>query len=385
MVQQLFEAYLRLGSVKALTAWAKSENITTKIRNRSNGSIRSGGEPFSRGNLHALLSYRAYIGEVAHKGNVYPGEQDAIIGRDLWEAVQVKLTEGRSSPRGRSASGESSLLTGLLFDETGDRLTPSHATKNGRRYRYYVSRRLIETDARDPSGWRLPAQEIEGVVITTLIAFVNNPREIMSMMAEQSLTATILKQWDRGGRELSERIQQSKSEDRRSLVAGLVSRITIAANSLVLQIRRETLLHWIGGKDRFMQDDIDISHHEISIPISLQRRGVEARLILGDSQQNTTVDPLLVSTIANAHAWFGDFIAAGKSNIKGIAKDQGLGASEITRLLPLAFLAPDIVDAIIAGRQPPALTTQRLKRLGTLPLGWHQQWKTLGFQMTTGQ
>ncbi|MBI3672234.1 MAG: recombinase family protein, partial [Rhizobiales bacterium] len=77
-VRRLFEAYLNLGSTKALAAWARSEGITTKIRQRSDGNIRSGGRAFSRGNLHALLNYRTYIGEVTHKGNAYPGEQVAI-------------------------------------------------------------------------------------------------------------------------------------------------------------------------------------------------------------------------------------------------------------------------------------------------------------------
>jgi len=83
-------------------------------------------------------------------------------------------------------SGESSLLTGLLFDETGDRLTPSHATKQGRRYRYYVSRRLIEENSDDPTGWRLPAHEIEHVVISALVALLTNPRELMPMIGDQN-------------------------------------------------------------------------------------------------------------------------------------------------------------------------------------------------------
>ncbi|MCG3777155.1 MAG: hypothetical protein JW395_4031 [Nitrospira sp.] len=131
-----------------------------------------------------------------------------------------------------------------------------------------------------------------------------------------------------------------------------------------------------------MRGGTSTSHLEISVPISLRRRGVEAKLILGDDRQNKTVDRLLVSTIANAHSWFGDLVAARKSSINDIGRDQGVGASEITRLLPLAFLAPDIVESIIAGTQPTALTTQRLKRLRSLPLDWDQQRKRLGFPAT---
>ncbi len=119
--------------------------------------------------------------------------------------------------------------------------------------------------------------------------------------------------------------------------------------------------------------------HEIIVPFSLRRRGVEAKLIIGDDQQTKMVDPILVSTIANAHAWFQQLASGQTSSINDIALERGLAANEISRLLPLAFLAPDIVEAIMAGRQPVDLTVKRLTRCESLPLDWHQQRKTLGF------
>jgi hypothetical protein len=95
-----------------------------------------GPNPYSRGNLHALLSYRSYIGEVTHKGNIYPGEQEAIVPRVLCDKVQARLAEGKAGDGVAHPSCKTSLLTGLLYDDTGDRLTPSHASKKGRRYRY---------------------------------------------------------------------------------------------------------------------------------------------------------------------------------------------------------------------------------------------------------
>jgi len=352
-VRQLFDAYLRLGSTKALAAWAKSEGITTKIRKRSDGSIRSGGRPFSRGNLHALLNYRTYIGEVTHKGNAYPGEQAGIVPRNLWDAAQTKLSEGKSADRSASALGESSLLTGLLFDETGDRLTPSHATKQGRRYRYYVSRRLIEDNSNDPAGWRLPAHEIERVVVSTLSAFLKSPQELMAMICDQNLAATTLNHSLNASHQLAERIQQSTSQERRSLIAPLVARITIASGTMIVQIRRDELLQTIGVVDRdAMHDGSTVGHHEIVVPFALRRRGVEAKLIVGDDQQSKTVDPILISAIAKAHAWFQYLASGSKSSVNDIARGQGLAANEISRLLPLAFLAPDIVRRVLATDWP---------------------------------
>ena len=385
-VRYLFEAYLSLGSTKALATWSKAEGIATKIRTRGDGTTRSGGKSFSRGNLHALLNYRTYIGEVTHKGNVYPGEQVAIVSRELWDAVQVKLNAGKSNDRSASSSGDTSLLIGLLFDETGDRLTPSHATKLGCRYRYYVSRRLIEENSDDPTGWRLPALEIEHVLISALVTFLKSPKELMALIGDHNLAATTLNQSLSTSRQLADKIQQSTSLEIRNLIAPLVACITIASGTLVLQIRRDVLLQTIGIVDcDTMHEESNMDHHEIIVPFSLRRRGVEAKLIIGDHQQANMVDPILISTIANAHAWFQELVSGRKSTINDIALERGLAANEVSRLLPLAFLAPDIVEAITTGRQPVDLTVKRLTRFESLPLGWHQQRKVLGFPAAVTQ
>ena len=132
-----------------------------------------------------------------------------------------------------------------------------------------------------------------------------------------------------------------------------------------------------------MRDESNVDHHEIVVPFALRRRGVEAKLIVGDDQQPKTVDPILISTIAKAHAWFREISSGSKSSINDIALERGLAANEISRLLPLAFLAPDIVEAIIAGRQPLELTTSHLKRFESLPLDWEQQRNLLGFPTAT--
>ena len=382
-VRQLFEAYLTLGSTKALAAWTKAERITTKIRRDSEGAVRSGGRSFSRGNLHALLNYRTYIGEVTHKGNVYPGEQVAIVSRELWDKVQATLHDRKTAGRPLPASGDASLLTGLLFDETGDRLTPSHATKQGRRYRYYVSRRLIEERSDDPSGWRLPALEIEGVVISTLAAWLRNPQELMSAIGNEGLAAANLNQSLNTSGQLADRIQHSTWQERRELIAALVSRITLASGALVLQVRRDKLLQVIGiaNPDTTNIGSTD-DEHEITVPFTLRRRGVEARLIVGHNPQRKAIDPVLVSSIAKAYAWFQELASGRQASVDDIALQQGVRASEISRLLPLAFLAPGIVEAVMAGLQPPDLTAKRLTRIQSLPMDWEQQRQVLGFHTT---
>jgi hypothetical protein len=144
------------------------------------------------------------------------------------------------------------------------------------------------------------------------------------------------------------------------------------------------LLHAIGFADGPVSS-IDAAGDEqaITVPFPLRRRGVKAKLIVGDGPHDTSVDPVLVSTLAKAHAWFAELVSGDAISINDIAREQRVPASEISRLLPLAFLAPDIVEAILAGRQPPELTIRHLKRSDNLPLDWHHQSKALGFPAGT--
>ena len=385
-VRQLFEAYLSLGSTKALAAWAKTEGITTKIRCDVSGDIRVGGRPFSRGNLHALLNYRTYIGEVTHKGSVYPGEQEAIVPRMLWDQVQARFAGGKAHNGVVPNRGEKSLHTGLLCDDTGDLLTPSHASKSGRRYRYYVSSRLIEKRSDDPTGWRLPALEIEGAVTAALATWLRNPQELMAVIGDHNLATQYLNQSLNTSRQLADKIQHSTSQERRELIVMLAARVTITSGKLVLQVMRSKLLQAMGVANGLaVGTDATNDEHAIIVPFSVRRRGVETRLVVGDGQHNNLIDPLLVPTIARAHAWFAQLASSNATTINDIAHQQNIPANEISRLLPLAFLAPDIVEAILAGRQPLELTSKHLKRFDNLPVDWDHQRKALGFQAVAGR
>jgi hypothetical protein len=136
-VRLIYRRYLELGGVNALVRDLKDRSIRTKTRLRSTG-LTHGGIPFERGSLFYLLRNRFYIGEVKYKGEILPGEQPAIMDRQLFDAVQQKLTD-QWSHRNHAKTKSDHLLTGLLFDDAGHRMIPTHATKAGIRYRYYVS------------------------------------------------------------------------------------------------------------------------------------------------------------------------------------------------------------------------------------------------------
>ncbi len=162
-VRSIFKRYLELGSIGRLLADLRGRGILTKVRRLANGRT-IGGIPFTRGPLAHLLRNRFYIAEVVYKGNICPGEQPPILDRALFEAVQAKLCEQRTSHRA-TRGGSESLLLGRIFDERGNRMTPSHSRKHGLRYRYYVSSALIQGQPElVGSVTRVPAAEIESLV-----------------------------------------------------------------------------------------------------------------------------------------------------------------------------------------------------------------------------
>src|SRR5205823_5239016 len=133
--------------------------------------------------LYNLLSNPIYIGEIAHKGQLYPGQHPVLIDTETWTAVRNQLATNASDHRRKADAAEPSLLAGVLVDARGERLTPSHAVKKGRRYRYYVSGTLIAEAGTDRApGWRLPAQEIEDSVIRVLADTLASPAMLLERL-----------------------------------------------------------------------------------------------------------------------------------------------------------------------------------------------------------
>src|SRR5258707_11686544 len=169
LVRSIFRRYLELGSVNQLLRDLRERNICTKTRRLSTGATR-GGIPFGRGALYYLLSNHFYIGEVKYKNEILPGEQPSIMDRALFDAVRQKSL-AQWSHRTVVRNNSDHLLTGLLFDDAGHRMVPTHATKAGVRYRYYVSTPCLHGEAKTASAGsvsRVPAIDIEDIIVKFL-------------------------------------------------------------------------------------------------------------------------------------------------------------------------------------------------------------------------
>ncbi len=174
-VRTIFQLYLELGCARRVKEAADRQGLVSKYRRFNNGKT-FGGVAFTRGRIYHLLANPVYVGEIRHKGRSYPGQHPAIIDRGTFDAVNLRLNANASRVKAQTSAATHSPLVGKLTDETGERLTPSHAVRRGRRYCYYVSRRLVAGSGKsDSRGWRLPAAALEGAVAKLIIDGLETP------------------------------------------------------------------------------------------------------------------------------------------------------------------------------------------------------------------
>ncbi len=169
-VRTVYRRYAEMGSVRALAEDLDRNGIASKIRIDKYGR-QTGGKPLARGALYLILQNRIYRGEIVHRDKSYPGQHAAIIPEDLWDEVQKRLADNRVERQTGASASEPSLLAGLIYDHMGERMTPTHANKKGRRYRYYVSQSLIKRGRPKGSdaGRRVPVGDVEQLVVDRII------------------------------------------------------------------------------------------------------------------------------------------------------------------------------------------------------------------------
>jgi len=268
-------------------------------------------------------------------------------------------------------------LAGLLFDVDGERLTPSHALKKGRRYRYYVSAALIsEAGTECARGWRLAATEIETAVIQILTDALTNPAALIEPLGITGMPVEqVRKILGRAARHAAS-LERSSAEQAKILEM-LIDKVIIAENMMTIRLRRGALI--AGEVLLSTSDSANDTTIELTAAAAFKRRGLETRLVLPSLvQQNrrSRCDPALVKAIARGRVWFEELASGRARSLQDLAKRDGITRRYIRRLINRAFLSPELVEAILQGRQPVALTATRLSELD-LPLEWTEQRRLL--------
>lgn len=377
IVRSIFQRYLELKSVLAL---ADELNQSQAV-----GEANPLRAPVSRGRLYHLLSNPVYIGQARHKDACYEGAHQPIVDAELFASVQALLKEQGPKRRSRSNAADLHLLTGLVFDETGDRLSPAYANNHGKRYRYYISNRLKVARRKDDTGWRVPADELEAFVDQQLIALLKGKSLLAEWIERHASKEAIASGLNEADGLLSD--SPGRKAKRRSIVKSAVVRITLSSQTIELEINPAALARAISlsvGADFDTKDRqkpvIAVETHKVTVACQIQRRGNEARLIIGDQpKRDKAPDPSLVNLLARSHSMLSALTNGSARSISELSKVTGIHRADLSKALPLAFLSPAIVDDILAGNQPVSLTARRLARLTDLPVDWNLQQSVLGF------
>jgi DNA invertase Pin-like site-specific DNA recombinase len=382
-VRHIYRRYAVLGTVAGLKDELDRDGIVSKFRVDRFGRTK-GGAPLARGALYLMLRNRIYLGEIVHKENSYPGEHEAIIDEPLWDKVHRKLTENRVDRANGSDAARPSLLAGLIYDDSGERMIPSHANKKGTRYHYYVSQTLIKGSRRNATrGRRVPAGDLEALVedrlrefltsetgvfaaIETLLGDVNDRAEVITSAGNLALRWSAL-----------------APAERRAILSALVDRVDLLRETLEIRI--------LPGRLPSILDDgwqpherLDPKENEptitFTVPARLKRTGMETRLLIDGAGGGARKKPdhSLHRVLAQAHKYHAMVMRNGGNTMAELAAEAGAGGSYFTRILRLGFLAPDVVKAILRDRHPVELTAKRLVSEVLLPIAWKDQHALLG-------
>jgi DNA invertase Pin-like site-specific DNA recombinase len=338
-VRMLFERYVELRSVSRLVDELAARNIRTKVRQHGNGQI-VGGVLFRRGSLSQLLQNPLYMGKVRHRDSLYEGEHDALIEEETWNEVRRILELNRNERRNGSNVRYPSLLTGMLTDPDGRPMTPVFTSRGSKRHHYYVTRLKPGEDPK--LAYRVPAGEVDKAISEIVV------RQLRSSPGADMDTIE-------ASQAMAEALNVGAVPEKRAILRSL---------KLLAQVRESTV-------------DITIANCPDavtrSLPARYVRRGREKRLVLDGSSAKSEPDPVLLRILALA-------TAERHSLLSGTADELTTSFSRRQRrqLLKIAFLAPDIVSAIVEGCQPASMTGKQLLRASDPPLDWGSQRRLLG-------
>lgn len=364
LVREIHARYLALGNVRSVAESLAAERI--RVPKRKTGTGRAfGGTAFSRGQIYAILRNPIYVGEIPHRGSVFPGQHAPILDRTAWDKVQQQLAgnvRGVRTGRG-SAQG---FLTGRLVDSEGQPLLATHARKGERRYRYYVSKSLLEGTARSgTSGMRLPAEEVEQVVQQELATLLDDPlalAERAGCTVPPDTLALLLAR----GQELAASFRNGSF----AAITALLDQVTIRDNRIEIALSVPALAETLG----LTAPDGASPTLTITRDMRLTRTGRAVRLVHGSGAAATAqgADLTLIRLIAKAREWWAR-MTAGNLDPSTLAAQEGVSVSYVVRVLRIAFLAPAVVDAVLDGRLRAGVDSTALLDIRAIVPDWQKQ------------
>lgn len=360
-IKLMFDKYLEFESVHLLKTYLEENKVTTKS-----------GKNFAKGHLYKILENKTYIGKIEHKNKIYEGLHEAIIDEEVFEKVQKLLSANRIKNNVSTNKKNPSLLAGKLFDDKNNYMSPSHSNTRNRKYRYYISQAIIQ-HRRNESGTisKIPAGEIEKIVIDEIKDFISNPNNIQPLLKESNIhkQKALLNN-------LAEKIDNQ-------FIRTVLSKIVIFKEKVEIIICKEQLLKTleaIYNNTNLPEEIKEESENPINITtnirISSTARNGSVLILSESAEQEVQIDPQLVKAIVKSHHWNKQILSGELKNSIEIKEKENLKSKTyVNSVIDLRFLAPEIIEQILNGTQPKDLTVQKLFNIKTLD--WAEQKKLL--------
>ncbi len=368
-VRTVFREFLRVKSVLRLEELLRANNIRTRR-----------GNYFRRGPLYTMLRNQLYLGLIRHKTEIYPGEHEGVIDRVTWDKAQSLLDQNTHGQRRKERSTQPSLFTGIIFDASDNRYSPTHSNKNGCRYRYYTSRAAIHKTERANSPARIPAPGLEKAVTDRILNLFSAPSELLAVLKSNLLdeenappngfytavverAAKMVKSW-----------KPRPTPDRHQFLKAVIDRIVVQAEHIEIRLRLAAILHELLGSDPAGQGVQAAAKFlpiaSVSCPFKHMNSGRALRLVIGkDRLSNDRSRQLILRAIARAHRWHQEIINGEATCLNDIIRRDGIDASHAKKIFPLAFLSPACMQTIL--RFNTDLTLKAL--LANIPMEWSRQ------------
>jgi DNA invertase Pin-like site-specific DNA recombinase len=370
-VRKIFGLYLELGNVRLVEEELRRLGLRTKSYVARSGR-QMGDLSFSRGHLYKLLGNPLYIGEISHKGERYPGQHDAIVDKVIWEQAQALLAGNTQGERRRANANAPSLLAGLLVDEFGSPLTATHAVKDGRRYRYYASKKSTARGSHNlpVSGYRVPAKDIEDVVVREITALLRDGPRLIDALGPNGATPSTIEQVGVLARQFASGLEAALPGAQHGVIGQIVESVELARGEIRIALKRDALLGMEGEDDQAASVVISVSGQ-------VTRRGMANRVVVEGATGGSTPNEPLIRAIACGRAWFEELASGRASSFGEIAARVGVTDRYVSRIVDLAFLAPDVAETMLNGEQPVDVTVRGLTVDGSVPMPWHDQRRSL--------
>ena len=362
-VRTIFNEFLRVGSVHSLQEWLRENNILSR-RNHH----------FFRGPLYTILRNPHYLGRIKHKKESYPGEHPAIIDKETWDKAQALLDSNIQGKRHKARATKASLFTGILFDALGTLYTPTHANKNGRRYRYYTSQAAIKKTEKSDAPPRIPAPDIEKAVVDRLLEWLQTPEQLLAALRDETVTTSppegfysrLIAQAATTAQSWRERI----AEDRTQFLKNVMERVMIRSDYVEIRLRTLALVNEILGGAASTAGLLPTA--SIECPFRHVRQGRAVRLVVGDTSLTTDASrKAILKAIARARRWYEQITTGQASSIEQLAGMHGVSPRFIHMHMKLVPLSPQSVEGFMTNPELMPISLDDL--LTAVPMNWTEQ------------